>query len=142
MFAASESSESEASRGEGGLIDGFESDGDFATSAIQLLGHFLAPDRISPPLLATDAEDSDDEEIEDYVAMCRGPPSKDTRSGKYPIICSAHLTGTFMYNLVELHVFVIHDFIRAGILNSKIPSNGSRGCCSTRAHIHGLGHSR
>lgn len=142
MFAASESSESEASRGEGGLIDGFESDGDFATSAIQLLGHFLAPDRISPPLLATDAEDSDDEEIEDYVAMCRGPPSKDTRSGKYPIICSAHLTGAFMYNLVELLVFVIHDFIRAGTLNSKIPSNGSRGCCSTRAHIHGLGHSR
>ena len=94
MFAASESSESEPDS-EGGLIDGFESDGDFATSAIQLLGHFLAPDRISPPLLATDAEDSDDEEIEDYVAMCRGP-----RSGKYPIICSAHLTGAFMYNLV------------------------------------------
>ena len=89
-------------RGEGGLIDGFESDGDFATSAIQLLGHFLAPDRISPPLLATDAEDSDDEEIEDYVAMCRGPPSKDTRSGKYPIICSAHLTGAFMYNLCRV----------------------------------------
>ena len=135
MFPASESSESEASLGEGGLIDGFESDGDFASSAIQLLGHFLAPDRVSQPTLATDAEDSDDEEIEDYVAMCRGPPSKDTRSGKYAI------TGTFMYNLVELHVFVIHDFIRAGIFSSNIPSNGSRGCCSTRAHIHGLGHS-
>ena len=86
MFAASESSESEPDS-EGGLIDGFESDGDFATSAIQLLGHFLAPDRISPPLLATDAEDSDDEEIEDYVAMCRGP-----RSGK--------LVASYLYLLV------------------------------------------
>ncbi len=65
------------------LLSAFESDGDFAASAIQLLGHFLAPGRIPPPMVTTedDTEDSEAEMIKEYTAMLREPGSKNTASG-------------------------------------------------------------
>ncbi len=71
-LTASESSDSEPTP-EDVLQDVFESDGNFATAVIQLMGHFLAPGRIPPPALASDteAEDGEAEEIEDYAANLR-----------------------------------------------------------------------
>ncbi len=73
-LTASESSDSEPTP-EDVPLDAFESDGNFAAAAImiQLMGHFLAPERIPPPALASDteAEDGEAEEIEDYAANLR-----------------------------------------------------------------------
>ncbi len=59
-----------------------ESDGDFAASAMQLLGHFLAPGRMPPPMITTedDAQDSKAEEINKYAVMLREPLSNYTAS--------------------------------------------------------------
>ena len=84
MLTASESPESESfSEDSDPLLSAFESDGDFAASAIQLLGHFIAPGRIPPPMVTTedDAEDSEAEMIKEYTAMLREPRSKNTASG-------------------------------------------------------------
>ena len=94
LLTASESPESESfSDDSDPLLSAFESDGDFAASAIQLLGHFLAPGRIPPPMVTTedDAEDTQDSEAEvinEYTLMPREPGSKNTASGhgKYSII--------------------------------------------------------
>ena len=94
-LTASESSESDLAH-EDALPDSFESDGNFAASAMQLMGHFLAPGRIPPPTLATDSDDSDAEEIKEYAATCMRPSGKDTQISKCPILCSAHVTGTCM----------------------------------------------
>ncbi len=71
-LTASESSDSEPAPDDV-LLDAFESDGNFAAAAIQLMGHFLAPGRILPPAFASDpeAEGGEAEEIEDYVANAR-----------------------------------------------------------------------
>jgi hypothetical protein len=68
-LTASESSDSEPTP-EDVLLDAFNSDCNFAAAAIQLMGHFLAPGRISQPASALDpeAEDGKAEEIEDYAA--------------------------------------------------------------------------
>ncbi len=50
LLTASESPESESfSEDSDPLLSAFESGGDFAALAIQLLGHFLAPGRVPPP---------------------------------------------------------------------------------------------
>jgi hypothetical protein len=90
-LTASESLESESfSKDSDPLLSAFESDCDFATLAIQLLGHFLAPGCILLPMVTTedDAQDSKAEEIKEYVAMQREPRSKNTASChfKYSII--------------------------------------------------------
>ncbi len=55
LLTASESPESESfSEDSDPLLYAFESDGDFAASVIQLLGHFLAPGRIPPPMVTTE----------------------------------------------------------------------------------------
>ncbi len=68
LLTASESPESESfSEDSDPLLSAFKSDGDsdFAASAIQLLGHFLAPGRIPLSMVTTedDAQDSESEEI-------------------------------------------------------------------------------
>ncbi len=71
-LTASEPSDSEPTP-EDVPLDAFENDSNFAAAAIQLMGHFLAPERIPPPALASDteAEDSEAEGIEDYAANLR-----------------------------------------------------------------------
>ncbi len=84
LLTASESPESESfSEDSDQLLSAFESDCDFAASAIQSLGHFLAPGRIPPPMVTTedDAEDSKAEMIKEYTAVLREPQSKNTASG-------------------------------------------------------------
>jgi hypothetical protein len=74
LLTASESPESESFFEDSDpLLSAFESDGDFAASAIQLLGHFLATGRIQQPMVTTedDAQDSEAEEINEYAAMLR-----------------------------------------------------------------------
>jgi hypothetical protein len=56
-----------------------------------LLGHFLAPERIPPPIV-TSGSDSEAEEIEEYAAMMKR--RMDTETGKH-------------YHFSYLHVFVI-----------------------------------
>jgi hypothetical protein len=84
LLTASESPES--AEDSDPLLSAFESDEDFAASAIQLLGHFLqvAPGHIPPPMITTedDAQDSEAEEINEYAAMLREPGSKNTASGQ------------------------------------------------------------
>ena len=83
LLTVSESPESESFPEDSDpLLSAFESDGDFAASAIQLLGHFLAPGRIPPSMVTTedDAQDSESEEINEYAAMLREPGSKNTAS--------------------------------------------------------------
>jgi hypothetical protein len=77
LLKASESPESESlSEDSDPLLSAFESDCDFAASAIQLLGHFLAPGRIPgpPPMVTTedDAEDSEAEMIKEYTTSGHG----------------------------------------------------------------------
>ncbi len=77
LLTASESPESESfSEDSDPLLSAFESDGDFAASAIQfqVLGHYLAPGRIPPPMVTTedDAEDSEAEMIKEYAASGHG----------------------------------------------------------------------
>ncbi len=50
-LTASESSDSEPTLADVPL-DAFESDGNFAAAAIQLMGHFFGPERIPPLALA------------------------------------------------------------------------------------------
>jgi hypothetical protein len=64
------------------LLSAFESDCHFAASAMQLLGHFLAPGRMPPPMITTDddAQDSEAEEINKYAVMLSEPLSNYTAS--------------------------------------------------------------
>ncbi len=57
-LTASESSDSEPTP-EDVPLDAFESDGNFAAAAIQLMGHFLAPERIPLPALVSDTKAED-----------------------------------------------------------------------------------
>ncbi len=78
LLTASESPESESFPEDSDqLLSAFESDSDFATSAIQLLGNSLAPGHILPPMVTTedDAQDSKAEVINEYTAMLREPGS-------------------------------------------------------------------
>ncbi len=85
---APESSDSEPTP-EDVPLDAFESDSNFAAAAIQLMGHFLAQERIPPPALAldTEAEDGVAEEIEDLQFTL--PISK------YPLFLEKRMLGAF-----------------------------------------------
>jgi hypothetical protein len=83
LLTASESPGSESfSEDSNPLLFVFESFGDFSDSAIQLLGHFLAPGRIPLPMVTTedDAQDREAEEINEYAAKLREPGRKNTSS--------------------------------------------------------------
>ena len=114
-LTASESSDSEPTPADVPL-DAFESDGNFAAAAIQLMGHFLAPERIPPPALASDseAEDGEAEEIEDYTANLRFT----SPIGKYPLFF-----GEAHARRIYIHGFVRHIRCRR---------------TSARSHGHGL----
>ncbi len=99
LLTASESPESESfSQDSDPLLSAFESDGDFAASAISFLGHFPAPGRIPPPMVTTedDAQDSEAEVINEYAAILREPGSTNTASGhcKCSIILSLYVDDT------------------------------------------------
>ncbi len=82
MLTASESPESESfSEDSDQLLSAFKSN--FASSAIQMLGHFLAPGHILQPMVTTEdnAQDSKAEEINKYAAKLSEPGSKNTASG-------------------------------------------------------------
>jgi hypothetical protein len=85
LLTASESPESESFSEDSDplLSSAFECDGDFAASAIQLLGRFLASGRIPPPMVTAedDAQDSEAEVINEYYAILREPGSMNTASG-------------------------------------------------------------
>ncbi len=57
------------------------------------MGHFLAPERIPPPALASDTEakDGEAEEIEDYAANLRFT----SPIGKYPLFLEKRMLGAF-----------------------------------------------
>ncbi len=95
-LTASESSDSEPAPDDV-LLDAFESDGNFAPAAIQLMGHFLSSGRIPPPALASgpEAEDGEAEEIEDYVANARFTMLT-LPIGKYPLFLEQLMFGVFL----------------------------------------------
>jgi hypothetical protein len=104
LLTASESPESESfSQDSDPLLSAFESDGDFAASAIQFLGHFPAPGRIPPPV-TTEDDAQDSEVINEYAAMLREPGSTNTESGhcKCSIILSLYVDDTLQILLFHV----------------------------------------